>query len=128
MEQVVYSSSPPSSPALASRAQRRRTVIFGADPDVVLPRSVAKSVQRQWVPSSLKTSWMVANIVLLLVIAVVLEILLKVNHDSYGWGTPGFWNNHESLHIVWTALPGMYRLIVMMVVVVLCRADHVYIL
>lgn len=49
---------------------------------------------------------MIANITLLIVLAVILEVLLKVNRDHYGWGTPSWFNKYPQIHIVWTYVPG----------------------
>lgn len=114
----------PHSPELVNRAQRRRTIleaaIFSPHPEGsvtsshhhVSPPHVAPGSQqpenRIWIPTVLRAPVMIANILLLVVIAAVLEALLKINRDHYGWGTPSFYNKFPQIHIIWTYVPGVF--------------------
>jgi len=115
----------PTSPELIDRGLKRRGML---ESSVFSPRSNAftnthastpitgdatggagptgNTIKSKWVPLPLKTPVLVVNIVLLVVIAITLEVLLKVNHDAYGWGTPSFYNKYPQIHVIWTYLPG----------------------
>ena len=96
----------PQDSELAERARRRRTKIFETTTPLPHVGSAPATPKARWAPTSLKSAVMMANIVLLVVLAIVLEVLLWLNHHNYGWGQPSFYNAHDQLHIIWTAVPG----------------------
>lgn len=112
----------PRSPELIDTGLKRRTIL---ESTIFSPRSNANATtpipttpgdasakpaggaaQSKWVPLELRTPVLVATVVLLVAIAVGLEVMLKVNRDHYGWGTPSFYGAHPQIHVVWTYLPG----------------------
>lgn len=61
---------------------------------------------KRWKPFHLKTTLILANIIFCLVVAIALEILLKVNRNAYGWEPPAFYSKFPQIHVLWTFLPG----------------------
>ena len=113
-------SRPPALPELIGRGLRRRTLL-GEVPQPPqtkrhldsgsLPTSQSSQTspqpKKRWRPWHLSPLVMVVNIVILVVIAITLEVLLRVNRDAYGWRTPSYYNHYPQIHIAWTVLPGM---------------------
>ena len=113
----------PASPELIGRSQRRRTHLVGSLParhsdsgsvptsSLNPPQPSSSRKKRRWRPWRLSVSVIVLNISILVAMAVTLEVLLKVNRDAYGWETPPFYNKFPQIHIIWTVLPGMTRIV-----------------
>ncbi|KAF8311738.1 hypothetical protein DL93DRAFT_2229456 [Clavulina sp. PMI_390] len=72
-----------------------------------LPPSPSSSSSKKWTPWVLRTPVIVLNIIILIVLAVVVEALLKVNKNAYGWGTTSLYTRFPQIHIVWTYIPGL---------------------
>lgn len=61
---------------------------------------------KRWRPWLLRPYVMIVNIVILVLVAATLEVILRINHHAYGWGTPSFYSKYPQIHVLWTVTPG----------------------